>query len=268
MKIDGISQGGNIMRFTSKTVLITGGTGGIGRETARRFADEGATVAVADISRERAEEVAGELGQRATGFGVDVTDTASIRALVADTVARLGAIDVLINNAGVWDMEPLLEVTEERYDRLFAVNVRGFFFTLQEVARHMVETGRRGVIVNTASQAGRRGEAASSIYAATKATVISLSQSAALALVERGIRVNAVAPGVVDTPMWAKVDAFYAEQLGLRPGEKTEQVRSAIPYGRLANPREVAAVAVFLASDDAEYIIGQTLNVDGGNVLS
>jgi len=261
-------RGENTMRFENRTVLVTGATGGIGREIARRFVVEGARVAVADISREQAEEVAGALGSKATGFGVDVTETASIRKLVADTVARLGPIDILINNAGIWDMEPILEVTEARYDRLFAVNVRGFFFTLQEVARHMVGAGRRGVIVNTASQAGRRGEAASSIYAATKATVISLSQSAALALVDKGIRVNAVAPGVVDTPMWAKVDAFYANELGLRPGEKTEQVRSAIPYGRLADPREIAAAAAFLASDDAEYIIGQTLNVDGGNVLS
>ena len=255
------------MRFNDKTVLITGGTGGIGVAAARRFAAEGARVAIADIAADRATAIAAEL-PHAAGFRVDVTDAASIRALVSDVAARLGPIDVLLNNAGMWDMEPLLEVTEEHYDRLFAVNVRGFFFTLQAVARHMIETGRRGVIVNTASQAGRRGEAASSIYAATKATVISLSQSAALALVDQGIRVNAIAPGVVDTPMWAKVDAFYAAQHGLRPGEKTEQVRAGIPFGRLANPDEVAAAALFLASDDAGYIIGQTLNVDGGNVLS
>ncbi len=256
------------MRFANKTVLVTGRTGGIGREIARRFVDEGARVAVADIAREQAEQVAAALAGETAGFAVDVTDNASIRALVADVAGRLGPIDILINNAGIWDMEPLLQVTEARYDRLFAVNVRGFFFTLQAVASHMVEAGRRGVIVNTASQAGRRGEAASSIYAATKATVISLSQSAALALIDRGIRVNAIAPGVVDTPMWAKVDAFYARQGGLRPGEKTEQVRSTIPFGRLADPRDIAGAAMFLASDDAGYIIGQTLNVDGGNVLS
>jgi NAD(P)-dependent dehydrogenase (short-subunit alcohol dehydrogenase family) len=255
------------MRFQNKTVLVTGGTGGIGRSIAQRFTAEGARVAVADVSREKAEEVAAGLGNAAAGFGVDVTKNASICALVADAVAHLGPIDVLINNAGIWDMEPLLDVTEEQYDRLFAVNVRGFFFVLQAVARHMVEAGRRGVIVNTASQAGRRGEAPSPIYAATKATVISLSQSAALALIGKGIRVNAIAPGVVDTPMWAKVDAAFVQK-GLRPGEWTEKVRSAIPYGRLAQPSEIAAAAAFLASDDAEYIVGQTLNVDGGNVLS
>ena len=165
-------------------------------------------------------------------------------------------------------MEPFLDVSEARFDRLFAVNVRGFFFAMQAAARHMVNSGRRGVIVNIASQAGRRGEAHSAIYAATKATTISLSQSAALALVGQGIRVNAIAPGVVDTPMWAAVDALYARQDNIPLGEKTRQVRSTIPYGRLAAPEEIAAAAVFLASDDAEYIIGQTLNVDGGNVLS
>ena len=255
------------MRFQNKIVLVTGGTGGIGRAISERFVSEGARVAVADVSQKRADEVAAELGEQAVGFGVDVTDNASIQKLVADTVSKLGPIDVLINNAGIWDMEPLLEVTEGQYDRLFAVNVRGFFFMLQAVARHMVEAGRRGVIINTASQAGRRGEAPSSIYAATKATTISLSQSAALALVDKGIRVNAIAPGVVDTPMWAKVEATFVAK-GMRAGEWTEKIRSGIPFGRLADPREIAAAAAFLASDDAEYIIGQTLNVDGGNVLS
>jgi NAD(P)-dependent dehydrogenase (short-subunit alcohol dehydrogenase family) len=118
------------MRFQNKTVLVTGGTGGIGRSIAERFVTEGARVAVADISREKAEEVAAALGSGAAGFGLDVTDTASIRSLVTNTVARLGVIDVLINNAGIWDMEPLLDVTEDQYDRLFAVNVRGFFFVL------------------------------------------------------------------------------------------------------------------------------------------
>ncbi len=256
------------MRFQNKNVLITGGSGGIGHAMATRFSQEGARVAIADVALEKSKAIAAELPNRARAFAVDVTSTVSIKNLIDDVVHDFGGIDVLINNAGIWDMEPLLEVSEAQYDRLFAVNVRGFFFTLQAVAKHMVETGRRGAIVNTASQAGRRGEAASAIYAATKATTISLSQSAALALISHGIRVNAIAPGVVDTPMWAKVDAYYARQEGFAVGQKTEQVRSAIPYGRLARPDEIASAAVFLASDDAEYIVGQTINVDGGNVLS
>ncbi|GJG87525.1 sorbitol dehydrogenase [Gemmatimonadetes bacterium T265] len=256
------------MRLQDKVAVVTGGTGGIGQAIARLFADEGARVVVADVSADAARAVAGELPNDSFGVGVDVASVPSIAAMVDEVVATAGGIDVLVNNAGVFGMEPLLEVTEEGYDRLFAVNVRGFFFVLQQVARHMVETGRRGVIVNTASQAGRRGEAHSAVYAATKATTISLSQSAALALVDKGIRVNAIAPGVVDTPMWARVDALYAEKDGIPLGEKTRQVRAAIPYGRLARPEEVARAALFLASDEAEYIVGQTLNVDGGNVLS
>lgn len=256
------------MKLHGKTALITGGAGGIGKAVAERFAAEGATVAIADVSLDAVNAVAAGLPHGAFGLAVDVTSVASIEAMIEKTIASAGGIDILVNNAGIFDMAPLLEVTEASFDRLFDVNVRGFFFVLQAAARHMVETGRRGVIVNTASQAGRRGEAHSAIYAATKATVISLSQSAALALVDKGIRVNAIAPGVVDTPMWASVDAFYARQDGIPLGEKTRQVRAGIPYGRLAAPEEIAAAALFLASPDAEYIIGQTLNVDGGNVLS
>jgi NAD(P)-dependent dehydrogenase (short-subunit alcohol dehydrogenase family) len=256
------------MRLQGKTALVTGGTGGIGKAVAERFAKEGARVAVADLSLETARAVAKSLPNEAFGIGVDVTSRESINAMIESTTKAAGGVDILVNNAGIWDMEPFLEVTEAGYDRLFSVNVRGFFFVMQAAARQMVKSGRRGAIINMASQAGRRGEAASSIYAATKATVISLSQSAALALVGQGIRVNAIAPGVVDTPMWASVDSRFARDGDIPPGEKTRQVRAGIPYGRLASPGEIAAAAVFLASDDAEYVIGQTLNVDGGNVLS
>lgn len=256
------------MRLEGKTALVTGGVGGIGRAIAERFAHEGARVVVADVSLDAAQEVASRLPNAAFGVGVDVTSSASIGSMMDAVSGRTSGLDILVNNAGVFGMEPFLEITEGSFDRLFAVNVRGFFFVMQAAAQQMVGKRRRGAIVNIASQAGRRGEAHSAIYAASKATVISLSQSAALALIGQGIRVNAVAPGVVDTPMWAAVDALYAKQDGLPVGEKTRQVRSAIPYGRLAFPQEIAASALFLASDEAEYIVGQTLNVDGGNVLS
>ena len=132
----------------------------------------------------------------------------------------------------------------------------------------MIETGRRGSIVNLASQAGRRGEAPSSVYAATKATVISITQSAALALIKQGVRVNAIAPGVIDTPMFTHVDSLYAKLESIPLGTMKERTARAVPFGRLGRPDEVAAAAVFLTSTDAEYIIGQTINVDGGNVLS
>lgn len=165
-------------------------------------------------------------------------------------------------------MQDLLETTVASFERLFSVNVTGLFFLLQAAPKSMISKGRRGAIVNIASQAGRRGEADSAVYAATKASVISITQSAALALVSKGLRVNAVAPGNIDTPMWRHIDAVFARRDGLRPGEKMAQVAAAIPYGRFATPTEVAQVAIFLASERAEYVIGQTFNVDGGNVLS
>ncbi|MCW5221463.1 glucose 1-dehydrogenase [Verminephrobacter aporrectodeae subsp. tuberculatae] len=256
------------MRFKGKMILVTGAASGIGKAIAHRFAEEGARVAIADMSLRAADATAASLAHGAFGIEVDVTASASIAAMVERACTVAGGIDVFVNNAGVFGMEPFLDITERDYDRLFAVNVRGYFFAMQAVARKMVAAGRRGAIVNIASQAGRRGEVHSAIYAATKATAISLSQSAALALVGQGIRVNAIAPGVVDTPMWKSVDAMYARLDNTAIGEKTRQVRAAIPKGRLATAQEIAAAAAFLASDDAEYIVGQTLNVCGGNVLS
>jgi len=256
------------MSLIGKVVVVTGGARGIGRAIAERFGAEGARVVIADQSLEAAAEAASALPHEAFAVFVEFASTSSIREMVEQVAQRAGGIDVLINNAGVFAMAPLLEVGEESFDRLFAVNVRGLFFVLQAVARHMIETGRRGSVINLASQAGRRGEAPSSVYAATKATVISITQSAALALIKQGVRVNAIAPGVIDTPMFTHVDSLYAKLESIPLGAMKERTAQAVPFGRLGRPDEVAAAAVFLASADAEYIIGQTVNVDGGNVLS
>jgi D-sorbitol dehydrogenase (acceptor) len=166
-------------------------------------------------------------------------------------------------------MAPLLESDEASFDRLFAVNVKALFFVMQRVLQHMVAHGEAGCsVINMASQAGRRGEALVSHYCATKAAVISYTQSAALAMAPQGIRVNAIAPGVVDTPMWAHVDALFARYEGLPAGEKKRRVGLEVPLGRMGTPDEIAGAAVFLASDEARYITAQTLNVDGGNVMS
>jgi D-sorbitol dehydrogenase (acceptor) len=166
-------------------------------------------------------------------------------------------------------MAPLLDSNEASFDRLFAVNVKGMFFVMQAVLRHMVECGTQGAsVINLASQAGRRGEALVSHYCATKAAVISYTQSAALAMAPHGIRVNGIAPGVVDTPMWAEVDALFARCEKLPLGEKKRQVGLDVPLGRMGSPAEMAGAVVFLASDDARYITAQTLNVDGGSVMS
>ena len=193
---------------------------------------------------------------------------ASIAAAVEAVIAHWGRIDILVNNAAVFDLAPVVEVTEASWDRLFAVNVKGLFFTLQAVAKHMIARGGGGKIVNLASQAGRRGEALVSVYCATKAAVISLTQSAGLDLIKHRINVNGIAPGVVDTPMWADVDALFAKYEGRPLGEKKRLVGEAVPFGRMGKPEEHVGAAVFLASADADYIVAQTLNVDGGNWMS
>ena len=162
----------------------------------------------------------------------------------------------------------MLDATEADYQRVFDVNVKGLFFVMQAVLRQMVEAGTRGSVINMASQAGRRGEALVSHYCASKAAVISYTQSAALAMAPHGIRVNGIAPGVIDTPMWAEVDALFARYEGLPIGEKKKAVGLAVPLGRMGDPGDIGGAAVFLASDEARYITAQTLNVDGGNWMS
>lgn len=256
------------MRLENKVAVITGGARGIGRAIATRYAAEGARVVVADINGAEAETVAGEIGHGAIGVGLDVTKQASIDAMVASVVARAGRIDILVNGAGIFEMAPVLEVTRDSYAKQFAVNVEGLLFTLQAVARQMVAQGEGGKIINFSSQAGRRGEALVAVYCASKAAVISLTQSAALGLIKYGINVNAIAPGVVDTPMWDVVDAAFAKYENLPLGEKKRQVGAAVPYGRMGYPEDMTGAAVFLASKDADYIVAQTLNVDGGNWMS
>jgi D-sorbitol dehydrogenase (acceptor) len=256
------------MRLAGKVAIITGGARGIGRAIATRYAAEGARVVVADINAAEASTVAAEIGHEAIGVGVNVTQQASIDAMVSTVVERCGRIDILVNNAGVFEMAPILEITRESYAKQFAVNVEGLLFTLQAVARQMVAQGQGGKIVNFASQAGRRGEALVAVYCASKAAVISLTQSAGLGLIKHGINVNGIAPGVVDTPMWDVVDAQFAKYEGLPLGEKKRQVGLAVPFGRMGHVEDMVGAAVFLASSDADYIVAQTLNVDGGNWMS
>lgn len=256
------------MKLAGKVAVVTGGARGIGRAIAGRYVLEGATVAIADVLGAEAEKTANELGEQAFAVALDVTRQESIDAMVVAVVERAGGIDVLVNGAGVFDLAPLLEIGRESYHRVFAVNVEGLLFTLQAVARRMIAQGRGGKIINFSSQAGRYGQPLVGVYSASKAAVISITQSAGLALIEHGINVNAIAPGVVDTPMWDRVDALYAKYEGRPPGEKKRLVGEAVPYGRMGVPEDLAGMAVFLASADADYIVGQTYNVDGGNRLN
>ncbi|WP_192036076.1 L-iditol 2-dehydrogenase [Halomonas sp. YLGW01] len=258
------------MKLHDKVAVVTGGARGIGLAIAERYLAEGARVVVADIDTTAIDQAVARLdgGERVLGLRLDVCDRASIDALVDEVTLRFGGIDILVNNAAVFDMAPVLEVTEESIDRQFAVNVKGAFFTLQAVARAMVARGRGGKIINMASQAGRRGEPLVSVYCASKAAMISLTQSCGLSLIEHGIHVNGIAPGVVDTPMWDEVDALFARYEGRPLGEKKRLVGEAVPYGRMGRPEDHAGAAVFLASDDSDYVVAQTLNVDGGNWMS
>ncbi|MDR5858592.1 L-iditol 2-dehydrogenase [Halomonas eurihalina] len=258
------------MKLADKVAVVTGGARGIGLAIARRYVAEGARVVVADVDDKAIDAGLASLdaGERVIGLRLDVCDRASIDAMVATVMEHFGGIDILVNNAAVFDMAPVLEVTEESFDRQFEVNVKGLFFTLQAVAAAMVEQRRGGAIINMTSQAGRRGEALVSTYCATKAAVISLTQSCGLDLVQHGIRVNAIAPGVVDTPMWEAVDALFARYEGRPLGEKKRLVGEAVPMGRMGRPEDYAGAAVFLASEDSDYVVAQTLNVDGGNWMS
>ena len=259
-------------RLSQRHVLLTGAGGGIGLAIAQACLAEGARCCVVDRAAEPPAAVRALLGEHADALhyiGADITDADAIARLVGQAQARFGPIHALINNAAVFDMAPLLESDEASFDRLFAVNVKGMFFVMQTVLRHMVEARTPGAsVVNMASQAGRRGEALVSHYCATKAAVISYTQSAALAMAPHGIRVNGIAPGVVDTPMWEEVDGLFARYEGLPKGEKKRRVGLEVPLGRMGTPDDIARAAVFLVSDDARYITAQTLNVDGGNVMS
>jgi len=254
------------MRLKGKTALVTGGARGIGLAFVRAYLAEGARVAIADISG--AEAAAAGCGAGTTGIRMDVTDQASIDAGVAQAAEWGGGIDILLNNAAVFDLAPITDITRESYDRVFAINVAGTLFVMQAVARRMIGQGRGGRIINMASQAGRRGEPLVAVYCASKAAVISLTQSAGLNLIGHRINVNAIAPGVVDTPMWDEVDALFARYEGKPPGQKKREVGAAVPYGRMGRPDDLTGMAVFLASDEAEYIVAQTYNVDGGQWMS
>lgn len=255
-------------KLSGKVALVTGGASGIGRAVCERFARDGARVIVADLDAARCEAVASEIGGGALGLALDVTRQESIDAVVRQSVEATGGIDILVNAAGIYDVQSILEITRERTSRVFQVNIEGVIFMSQAVARHMVERGNGGRIINFSSQAGRRGEGPAVAYCASKAAVISITQSMALDLIRHGINVNAIAPGVVDTPMWDVVDAKLGEREGLQPGDVKKRVAAAVPAGRFGTPAEQAAMAAFLAGPDAAYIVAQCYNVDGGNVMS
>lgn len=255
-------------RLKGKSALITGSARGIGRSFAQAYIREGAIVAIADIDLDRAQATAIELGPQAYAVEMDVTQQASIDRAIASVVTHAGKLDILVNNAALFDLAPITEITRASYDRLFAINVGGTLFTLQAAARQMIGQGHGGKIINMASQAGRRGEALVGVYCATKAAVISLTQSAGLNLIKERINVNAIAPGVVEGEHWDGVDALFAKYESRPLGEKKRLVSQEVPFGRMGTAEDLVGMALFLASDESDYVVAQTYNVDGGNWMS
>ncbi len=258
-------------RLSDRHALVTGADGGIGLAVLAGYLREGARCTASDLRAEPSEALRAlqeAHPQRLQYVAADVARGADVQRLVDQAARAYGPIDVLFNNAAIFDMAPLLESDEAMYDRLFAVNTKGMFFTMQAVLRQMVAAGLKGSVINLGSQAGRRGEALVSHYCASKAAVLSYTQSAALAMAPHGIRVNSIAPGVIDTTMWKTVDGLFARYEGLAPGEKKKAVGLAVPLGRMGVPDDIVGAAIFLASDESRYITAQTLNVDGGNVMS
>lgn len=255
-------------RLGGKSALITGAARGIGHHFAKSYIAEGATVAIADINLNAAQEAATELGENAYAIGLDVSDQSSIDAAIDAVIDRTGKLDILVNNAALFDAAETVDITRESYDKLYAVNVAGTLFTMQAAAKQMIAQGHGGKIINMASQAGRRGESLVLVYCSTKAAVISMTQSAGLNLIQHGINVNAIAPGVVDGAHWDHVDAMFAKLENKAPGQKKAEVAASVPAGRFADPNDLSGMAVFLASSDADYIVSQTYNVDGGQWMS
>jgi NAD(P)-dependent dehydrogenase (short-subunit alcohol dehydrogenase family) len=256
------------MRLAGKTAIITGGARGIGAAIAAGYVREGARVCVADLEFERAQETAQTIGNGSFAFDLNVTKQSSIDACVAEVESRAGGIDILVNNAAIFDMAPVVDITEHSFDRQFAVNVKGTLFMGQAVAKSMIARDKGGKIINFASQAGRRGEALVTVYCATKAAVISMTQSMGLGLIKHGINVNGIAPGVVDTPMWDVVDGLFAKYENRPIGEKKRLVGEAVPFGRMGKPEDLVGCAIFLASAESNYVVAQTFNVDGGQWMS
>ncbi len=267
------------LRFAGKVAIVTGAGQGIGRAIAVRLADEGADVVAAEHNPETAAAVTREIeakGRRGLPYPIDVADLVAVTQMVKDVVRTFEHIDILVNNAGVMQTKPMMDLTEADWDRIIAVNQRGLFFCLQMVAMQMIRqvpdevktAGRAprsfGKIVNLSSISGRRGRPLATHYAASKAAVISITQSAALALAPYNINVNAICPGVVSTPMWDQIDLDRGRLFGMRPGEAMAAFIETVPLKRAATPEDIAGAVAFLCSPDADYITGQTLNVDGG----
>jgi NAD(P)-dependent dehydrogenase (short-subunit alcohol dehydrogenase family) len=257
------------MELQGQVAIVTGAGRGIGRATALELARMGADVVVAELDIGGADKTAAlvqDAGRRAAVIPTDVTRRGDLAALVERTVAAFGRIDVLVNNAGIYRAAATLDVTEDHWDAIMTINAKAVFFVSQAVLPTMI-AARRGAIVNLASMAGKIGSRTNLPYNASKAAVISMTKSLALAHAAEGIRVNCVCPGFVETDMWLQVAREQGKLLGQAPDEFTRRRMESVPLGRMERPEDVAAVIGFLASSRSGYMTGQALSVDGGLVM-
>ena len=250
------------MKLNGKTALVTGGGQGIGRAIALGLAREGAQVAVLDIAGETAQRVGGEietLGVKSLALAADITSRTEVERAIGGILAQWGQLDIVVNNAG-WDkMQPFLESDEAVWEKIIAVNFKGLLHVLKAAIPQMIQRGSGGSVINIASDAGRVGSSGEAVYAGTKGAIIAFGKTLARELARHGITVNAVCPGITETPLLQGI-----REESPRNAKVIEAIGRAIPLGRVGQPDDIAAAVVFLASPEANYITGQTLSVSGG----
>ncbi len=256
-------------KLEQRVAVVTGGGSGIGACICSAFAMQGAAVAVTDVRLEAAEKVASEIREvqgRATAWSFDVSDRQAVERVADEIEKELGPLDIWVNNAGISRIVPFLECSDELWDLIQRINLKGTFIGSQVAIRRMLPR-KRGVILNMSSQSGKVGNSHYAAYCASKFGIIGLTQSLAVEFAADGIRVNSLCPGVALTPLWDEQLEDYARKRKLKPKDVQSHFESKIPIGRLCSCEDVARLAVFLASDDAAYITGQAVNVSGGSVM-
>ncbi len=257
------------MTLEGKVALITGAAQGIGRGIALRLAKDGAHIAIIDLKEEKMAAVAGEiqaLGRKATTFVADVSDRQQVYAAVDHAEKELGSFDIMVNNAGIAQVQPIDNVTPEEVDIIVKININGVLWGIQAAAQKFRARGTRGKIINASSIAGHNGFAMLGVYSATKFAVRGLTQAAALEYAKDGITVNAYCPGIVDTDMWVEIDERFAELTNVPKGATYDKYVEGIALGRAETPDDVAAFVSYLAGSDSDYMTGQALIIDGGIV--
>ncbi|GBQ87916.1 acetoin reductase [Asaia krungthepensis] len=257
------------MRLDGKIVLVTGAAQGIGRGIALRLANEGANIALVDLKTEKLESVRGEieaLGRKASVFAADVSQRDAVYAAIDHAETALGGFDVMINNAGIAQVNPIADVMPEEVERILRINIQGVLWGIQASAAKFKTRGQKGKIINASSIAGHDGFALLGVYSATKFAVRALTQSAAKEYASSGITVNAYCPGIVGTDMWVEIDERFSALTGTPKGETYRKYVDGIALGRAQTPDDVAALVAFLASADSDYITGQSILTDGGIV--